>query len=292
MLLGALWLSEYLRVIIQIGILFLLIYSVLYYLRSTRGAMVIAGLFILGLLLAIVAKNDYLGLDVLAFILDMFGNSLFVAILIIFQPELRRALAQLGSYIARKGQQRREVVAEIVSAVTAMSRRRCGALIVVERKFNMQTLIDDAIPLDIKINALVLESIFFPNSPLHDGAVIIRNNKIVAARVILPLTRAEHISRHLGTRHRAALGVSEESDAVTIVVSEESGFISLAYRGIFHRDLTPEELENMLEQLVVMKDDGELDETVQMIEEQDSAPVEEETGQGGYAQGTPQSPAL
>ena len=276
MLLGALWLSEYLRVIVQIGILFLLIYSVLYYLRSTRGAMVIAGLFILGLLLAIIAKNDFLGLDVLAFILDMFGNSLFVAILIIFQPELRRALAQLGSYIARKGQQRREVVAEIVSAVTAMSRRRCGALIVVERKFNMQTLIDDAIPLDIKINALVLESIFFPNSPLHDGAVIIRNNKIVAARVILPLTRAEHISRHLGTRHRAALGVSEESDAVTIVVSEESGFISLAYRGIFHRDLTPEELENMLEQLVVMKDDGELDETVQMIEEQDSAPAEEE----------------
>ena len=276
MLLGALWLSEYLRVIVQIGILFLLIYSVLYYLRSTRGAMVIAGLFILGLLLAIVAKNDFLGLDVLAFILDMFGNSLFVAILIIFQPELRRALAQLGSYIARKGQQRREVVAEIVSAVTAMSRRRCGALIVVERKFNMQTLIDDAIPLDIKINALVLESIFFPNSPLHDGAVIIRNNKIVAARVILPLTRAEHISRHLGTRHRAALGVSEESDAVTIVVSEESGFISLAYRGIFHRDLTPEELENMLDQLVVMKDDGELNETVQMIEEQESAPVEEE----------------
>ena len=276
MLLGALWLSEYLRVIVQIGILFLLIYSVLYYLRSTRGAMVIAGLFILGLLLAIIAKNDFLGLDVLAFILDMFGNSLFVAILIIFQPELRRALAQLGSYIARKGQQRREVVAEIVSAVTAMSRRRCGALIVVERKFNMQTLIDDAIPLDIKINALVLESIFFPNSPLHDGAVIIRNNKIVAARVILPLTRAEHISRHLGTRHRAALGVSEESDAVTIVVSEESGFISLAYRGIFHRDLTPDELENMLEQLVVMKDDGELNETVQMIEEQESAPAEEE----------------
>ena len=111
---------------------------------------------------------------------------------------------------------------------------------------------------------------------MHDGAVIIRNNKIVAARAILPLTRAEHVSRHLGTRHRAALGVSEESDAVTIVVSEESGFISLAYRGIFHRDLSPEELEDMLEQLVVMKDDGELNETVQMIEEQESAPIQEE----------------
>ena len=278
MILATAWLADSLRVIIQIGILFLLIYAVLYYLRSTRGAMVIAGLFILGLFLAIAAKNDFLGLEVLAYILDMFGNSLFVAILIIFQPELRRALAQLGSYIARKGKQRREVVAEIISAVSAMSKRKCGALIVVERRFNLQTLIDDSIPLEIKINALVLESIFFPNSPLHDGAVIIRNNRIVAARAILPLTRAEHVSRHLGTRHRAALGVSEESDAVTIVVSEESGFISLAYRGIFHRDLSPAELEDMLEQLVVMKDDGELNETVQMIEEQESAPIEDEKG--------------
>ena len=217
-----------------------------------------------------------LNFDVLAYILDMFGNSLFVAMLIIFQPELRRALAQLGSYIARQGKQRREVVSEIVAAVTAMSKRKCGALIVVERRFNLQTLIDDSIPLDIKINALVLESIFFPNSPLHDGAVIIRNNRIVAARVILPLTRAEHVSRHLGTRHRAALGISEESDAVTIVVSEETGFISLAYRGIFHRDTDPAELQKLLEQLVVLKDDGELSETVKMLGEQEAVPDKEE----------------
>ena len=265
-----------LRAALQIGILFLMIYAVLYYLRSTRGAMVITGLFILGLFLAIIVRVEGLNLDVLAYILDMFGNSLFVAMLIIFQPELRRALAQLGSYIARQGKQRREVVSEIVAAVTAMSRRKCGALIVVERRFNLQTLIDDSIPLDIKINALVLESIFFPNSPLHDGAVIIRNNRIVAARAILPLTRAEHVSRHLGTRHRAALGISEESDAVTIVVSEETGFISLAYRGIFHRDTSPEELQELLEQLVVLKDDGELSETVKMLEERENVPEKAE----------------
>ena len=265
-----------LRAALQIGILFLMIYAVLYYLRSTRGAMVITGLFILGLFLAIIVRVEGLNLDVLAYSLDMFGNSLFVAMLIIFQPELRRALAQLGSYIARQGKQRREVVSEIVSAVTAMSRRKCGALIVVERRFNLQTLIDDSIPLDIKINALVLESIFFPNSPLHDGAVIIRNNRIVAARAILPLTRAEHVSRHLGTRHRAALGISEESDAVTIVVSEETGFISLAYRGIFHRDTSPEELQELLEQLVVLKDDGELSETVKMLEERENVPEKAE----------------
>ena len=266
-----------LRAALQIGILFLMIYAVLYYLRSTRGAMVITGLFILGLFLAIIVRVEGLNLDVLAYILDIFGNSLFIAMLIIFQPELRRALAQLGSYIARQGKQRREVVSEIVAAVTAMSRRKCGALIVVERRFNLQTLIDDSIPLDIKINALVLESIFFPNSPLHDGAVIIRNNRIVAARAILPLTRAEHVSRHLGTRHRAALGISEESDAVTIVVSEETGFISLAYRGIFHRDTSPEELQELLEQLVVLKDDGELSETVKMLEEREN--VSEETAE-------------
>ena len=237
MILGAAWLSESLRVLIQIGILFLLIYAVLYYLRSTRGAMVIAGLFILGLTLAIVAKIEFLGLDVLAYILDMFGNSLFVAILIIFQPELRRALAQLGSYIARKGKQRREIVSEIISAVSAMSKRKCGALIVVERRFNLQTLIDDSIPLDIKINSLVLESIFFPNSPLHDGAVIVRNNKIVAARAILPLTRAEHVSRHLGTRHRAGVGMSEVSDAVVIIVSEETGAVSVAVGRMLKRHL-------------------------------------------------------
>ena len=265
-----------LRAVIQIGVLFLMIYAVLYYLRSTRGAMVITGLFILGIFLAVIVRVEGLNFDVLAYILDIFGNSLFVAMLIIFQPELRRALAQLGSYIARQGRQRREVVSEIVAAVTAMSRRKCGALIVVERRFNLQTLIDDSIPLDIKINALVLESIFFPNSPLHDGAVIIRNNRIVAARVILPLTRAEHVSRHLGTRHRAALGISEESDAVTIVVSEETGFISLAYRGIFHRDTDPAELQELLEQLVVLKDDGELSETVKLLGEQEAVPDKEE----------------
>ena len=132
-------LIEIFRAFIQIGILFLMIYGVLYYLRGTRGAMVIAGLFILGISMAIVVRIEFLSLDVLSFILDMFGNSLFIAMLIIFQPELRRALAQLGSYMARKGKLRREVVSEIVAGVRNMAKRRCGALIVVERRLNLQT---------------------------------------------------------------------------------------------------------------------------------------------------------
>ena len=135
----------------------------------------------------------------------------------------------------------------------------------------LQTLIDDSIPLDIKVNSLILESIFYPNSPLHDGAVIIRDDRILAARVILPLTRAEHISRSLGTRHRAALGISEESDAVSVTVSEETGAISVACRGDFHRDLTIPVLERLLEQLIVQRDDSEVAETMLMAEEMDSS---------------------
>ena len=273
------WL-DYSRVVIQIGILFFLIYGVLYYLRNTKGVLILTGIVILSFSLALLLRIPILELNALSFITDEFGHAMLIALLVIFQPELRRALAQLGSYIAREGKQRREVVSEIVAAAESMAQRKCGALIVIERKIQLQTLIDDSIPLDIKINALVLESIFFPNSPLHDGAVIIRGNRIVAARAILPLTRAEHVSRHLGTRHRAALGIAEETDAVTIVISEETGVISLAWRKTFNRDLSKDELENLLEQIIVHKDNNEFDESVKMLDEElqeDSGNIQETT---------------
>ena len=273
------WL-DYSRVVIQIGILFFRIYGVLYYLRNTKGVLILTGIVILSFSLALLLRIPILELNALSFITDEFGHAMLIALLVIFQPELRRALAQLGSYIAREGKQRREVVSEIVAAAESMAQRKCGALIVIERKIQLQTLIDDSIPLDIKINALVLESIFFPNSPLHDGAVIIRGNRIVAARAILPLTRAEHVSRHLGTRHRAALGIAEETDAVTIVISEETGVISLAWRKTFNRDLSKDELENLLEQIIVHKDNNEFDESVKMLDEElqeDSGNIQETT---------------
>jgi len=172
--------------------------------------------------------------------------------------------------MVRQGKKRREFIGELVAAVRDMSRRKCGALIVIERRIKLQMLIDDSIPLDVKVNALILESIFYPNSPLHDGAVIIRDDRILAARVILPLTRAEHISRRLGTRHRAALGISEESDAVSVIVSEETGSISIAYRGNFHRDLSMPQLEQLLEKLIIQRDDSETAETAKMIEATDN----------------------
>lgn len=205
----------------------------------------------------------------ISWLLKGLWGTLGAAIVIIFQPELRRAFAQLGSYRFFQGQRRREVIGELVSAAGNMARRKCGALMVVERRIGLQNLVDDSVRLDIKVNAMVLESIFYPNSPLHDGAVIIRDGRIVAARAILPLTRAENISRRLGTRHRAALGISEDTDAVTIVVSEETGAISIACRGVLHRDLAIGELENYLEKLIIQEqDDTDLAETVQMLEQQ------------------------
>ena len=258
-----------LRAGLQVAILFIVINQILYYLRNTRGSLVLSGVLIGVMALAIAAKH--LGLQVINYILSNLYGSALLALIIIFQPELRRALAQLGSLMVRDGRKRREFTGELVAAVRDMSLRKCGALIVIERRMKLQALIDDSIPLDIKVNALVLESIFYPNSPLHDGAVIIRDDRILAARVILPLTRAEHISSRLGTRHRAALGISEESDAVSVTVSEETGAISIACLGNFHRDLSIPQLEQLLEQLIVQRDDSEIPETMLMLEEMDNS---------------------
>lgn len=261
--------ENFLKAALQVAILFIVINQVLYYLRNTRGSLVLSGVLIGLIALTIGAKR--LGLEVINYILSNLYGSAMLALIIVFQPELRRALAQLGSLVVREGRKRREFIGELVAAVRDMSLRKCGALIVVERRMKLQTLIDDSIPLDIKVNSLILESIFYPNSPLHDGAVIIRDDRILAARVILPLTRTEHISRSLGTRHRAALGISEESDAVSVTVSEETGAISVACRGDFHRDLTIPVLEQLLEQLIVQRDDSEVSETMLMAEVMDNS---------------------
>ena len=132
-----------------------------------------------------------------------------------------------------------------------MSQSKTGALIVVEGKIGMGSLINDSIKLDSRISAPIIESIFYPNSPLHDGAIIIQNDRIAAARVILPLSRDENLSRTMGTRHRAALGITEENDSVVIIVSEENGFISVAYQGVIQRGLSVQNLEKRLEELLL-----------------------------------------
>ena len=253
------------RAILQIVILFSVIYLALHHLRNSHGSLVLAGLLMA--LAFLWSLSLLLDLEVLTRILEMILGSLLLMLMIIFQPELRRALARLGSLTIWENRRRRELIGEVITAVQNMAKRKCGALIVMECKERLQPLIDDSIILDAKVNNLMLESIFYPNSPLHDGAVIIRDDRVVAARAILPLSRSENISRQLGTRHRAALGIAEESDAVTVLVSEESGSVSIAHGGKLYRDLSLDELHKMLDTLVVQKDAGELDETIRQINE-------------------------
>lgn len=250
---------------LEILLLFSVIYVVLYYSRKTHGARMMLVLVVLLLTLWVGAR--IMELPVITMLFEEFYGSTIIALLIIFQPEVRRGLTQLGLVMEKR--HRKEVISEIEDAVINMAGSKIGALIVIEGKEQLQSLIDDAIQLDAQVNSQLLESIFFPNSPLHDGAVIIRGDRIVAARAILPLTRSKEISPNLGTRHRAALGIAEESDAVTIMISEESGGVCIAYDGELHRDLSEFGLNRMLETLVVGKDARELDETIELVSAQE-----------------------
>ena len=269
-----------LRMIAEIGILFFAIYGVLYYLRSTRGSFVLFGLVALWAMFSLAAH--YLKMDVISRLMGITGSTLLVVLVILFHPELRRMLAQVGSYTVWQGRRRREMIGEIITAACNMARRKCGALIVIERRIHLQTLADDAVALDDKVNSLLLESIFYPNAPLHDGAVVIRGDRIIAARAILPLTRSKEVSPQLGTRHRAALGISEDSDAVIVVVSEETGTISIANRGVLHRDLDGDGLRRMLVTLLVERDEDEFSETAKLLAE---TPAENGSGAAGKGEG-------
>ena len=255
------------RQLLEIVILFSAIYVVLYYSRKTHGSRMMLVLVVLLLSIWVLAR--IMELPVITRLCEVFYGSTIIALLIIFQPEVRRGLTQLGLVMEKR--HRKEVISEIEDAVVNMAGSKIGALIVIEGKEQLQSLIDDAIQLDAQVNSQLLESIFFPNSPLHDGAVIIRGDRIVAARAILPLTRSKEISPHLGTRHRAAMGIAEESDAVTIMISEESGGVCIAYDGELHRDLSEFGLNRMLETLVVGKDSHELDETIQLVSAQEES---------------------
>lgn len=249
---NTLW--ETVRIAVEFLLIAFVIYKILYYLRGTRAVNVLAGLVVAFLALSILANS--LGLTVVRWLLDNFLSLMAFTIIVIFQPELRRAFAQLGSYTFFQRNRKRETIHELVQAVNVMSSRRIGAIIVIERRIGMRAIVEDAIKLDCKLNNLLIQSIFYPNSPLHDGAVIIRNDRLVAARAILPLSRDANLSRTMGTRHRAALGITEETDAAVVVVSEETGDISVACRGAIMRGLSGKSLENELNKLLMNGDES------------------------------------
>ena len=231
------------------------VYQLLKMTSDTRGSAVLKGLL---LLLVVVGVSSLLGLTALNWLLmQVLGNGALV-LLILFQPEIRKALEQIGrgakiDNVRQKepDEEASQVVEAIVQCATKLSRRRVGALIVFEQKTGLKDIIDNGIPLDSRITAGLLENIFEPNTPLHDGAVVIRGKRIMSAACILTLTEATGVSHDLGTRHRAALGVSETTDAVALIVSEETGIISVARAGKLTRHMDAKSLRAMLEEMYI-----------------------------------------
>ncbi|UDQ97095.1 diadenylate cyclase CdaA [Lentisphaerota bacterium WC36G] len=237
--------------ILEIIILTILIYRILYYLRDTRAANILAGMVLVLILLT--TASEALNFEVFSWLLNSLWLILPTAFIVIFQPELRRAFAQFGSspFINQNRERKRATISEIATAAINMSQKKIGALIIFQRQIGMGTIVDDAIKLDTKINSHILESIFFPNSPLHDGAIIVRDNKIIAGHAILPLSHNDKFMPSLGTRHRAAVGITEETDAVALIVSEETGHISIACRGRLKTNVPSDKLQRFLSGLII-----------------------------------------
>ncbi|MCE9614601.1 MAG: diadenylate cyclase CdaA [Lentisphaerae bacterium] len=236
--------------LLQILVLAIGYYYIFLFFRGTRGAQVLVG-FVLTLAI-LMALTSVFNLDALNWLLRRVLVFLGVALLVIFQPEIRRALAELGKQpVFAVSQERRTVVDHLVQAVCLLSEHRVGALIAVEREIGTRATQETGTRLDASLVPELLASIFFPHTPLHDGGVIIRGNRIVAASCVFPLSHDMDLHKQLGTRHRAAVGLSEETDAVVVVVSEETGTISVCYRGRLSRGLDRERLKRFLNALLV-----------------------------------------
>lgn len=244
---------------LDILIVAFLLYELLMLTKETRASAVLKGLAML-----VLASwfSDLLGLTALNWVLLNIVNNGAVVLVILFQPELRKALEQIGRGTIRESsriqdmEQSEHIVEEITSCLLTLSRRRVGALIVIEQRIGLKDVIETGTTLNSQISAALLENIFEPNTPLHDGAVVIRGGRIMAAACILTLSEGKGISRDLGTRHRAALGITETTDAVTLIVSEETGIISMAREGRLTRHLDRAALENVLTSLYHQKETG------------------------------------
>lgn len=239
--------------IIDILIVAVILYELLILTRRTRGSALLKGLLVF---LIIAGLSNILGLTSLNWIMMVILNNGALVLIILFQPELRKALEQMGrSSLFRKSSRKNAdndstiLVSEIVQTLVDLSQRRVGALIALEQNTGLQEWIQTGTALNAEISAPLLENIFEPNTPLHDGAVIIRNDRIAAAACILPLTEASGVSRALGTRHRAGLGLSENTDALVLIVSEETGIISMAKGGQLTRPMTAEMLRKVLSEI-------------------------------------------
>jgi len=220
------WVLDFL----DIALMSLVLYRLLLILKGTKAVQMLIGLGIL--LLASVASR-YLELYTIDWLVQSFWAQIVIAIIVLFQPEIRRALAHIGEaqFLTFTKAEELKSLEEIVRASVSLANKKIGALIVIERDTSLKDFIEVGTPLDARVSRELLASIFHPTSPIHDGAVIIKGNRIAAAGCFLPITLSSELSKALGTRHRAGVGLTEETDAVAIIVSEETGFISMAMDG-------------------------------------------------------------
>ncbi len=231
--------------LLEIAVLSVLFYFTIQFFRGTRGAQVLTGLIVVLVLLTVLTR--LFRMDALYWLLQRFSVYLAVALVVIFQPEIRRALAEVGKpHMFGMTARERSLVDAIVEAAVLLSERKIGALIAIERQIGTRPVQETGKPIDAVVTQELLATLFFPHTPLHDGGVIIRGNRIVAAGCVFPLSQQDEAARTLGTRHRAALGLTEETDAVVVVVSEETGAISVALNGRLSRGLDEERLRRTL----------------------------------------------
>lgn len=238
--------------IIDILLVSFIIYRIILLIRGTRAIQMLAGI---GVLIAAYFGARILEFMTLYWLLSTFLSSIVIVIIIVFQSDIRRALTQMGQHPFTKTEEHTsQSLKKIVKASKFLAKRQIGALIVIERETGLQDYIESSHYIDARLSMELLASLFLPDSPLHDGAVIIRRDKILTARSVLPLSRNPNLANKLGTRHRAAVGISEETDAVVIVISEERQEISLVLHGKISRDLDIPTLRTRLEALFTSRD--------------------------------------
>jgi uncharacterized protein (TIGR00159 family) len=236
---------------IDLGIITFLIYRLLQILRGTRAMQMVIGLAIV---MAAFVLSRALGLFTLNWILDNFLGSIILVIIVIFQSDIRRALTQVGTAplfgAERMIQRRDDIIEDIVQAVVVLAAKRFGALIVLQREVGLNEYMEIGTRLDARVSRELMESVFQPHSPMHDGALVIQRGRVTAARCVLPLSTNPNLRKTWGTRHRAAIGVTEETDAVAIVVSEQEGTIALVVGGNVTENIDSTRLRGALRELV------------------------------------------
>lgn len=242
------------QVVIELFLIGIVVYVAISFLRGTRGARLLRGMALAMIVLYLVVKilANGLHLERIAFLYDRFVTAVLFIAIIVFQPELRRALMRLGETRLFRGwtNQLSDEIEALVEASSFLSKRKIGALIAIERDVGLGGVTENGTKLNADLTADLIETIFWPNSPLHDLGVIISQGRVAYAGVQFPLAEVGELDRELGSRHRAAVGMSQESDAVILIVSEETGDVSVAERGQLIRKLTPEGLRKLLTELL------------------------------------------